>query len=62
LAVIAGHDPRDPTSLGGVVPDYRAAAAQGAAGLRIGVDPQWNAERVEPCVASVLSEAAKLVT
>jgi amidase len=27
LAVIAGHDQRDPTSLGDIVPDYLAAAS-----------------------------------
>jgi amidase len=61
LAAIAGHDPRDPTSLRDPVPDYLAAASLGAAGLRIGVDPGWNAERVEPCVAAVLSEAAEVL-
>lgn len=62
LAVIAGHDSQDPTSLHDAIPDYLAEAAPGAAGLRIGVDPRWNAERVEPSVASVLSEAAEVLS
>ena len=37
MSVIAGHDPRDPTSSRRPVPDYEAALADGAAGLRIGV-------------------------
>ena len=37
MGVIAGHDPRDPTSSRRPVPDYEAALAEGAAGLRVGV-------------------------
>ena len=36
-SVIAGHDARDPTSSRRPVPDYEAALAEGAAGLRIGM-------------------------
>jgi aspartyl-tRNA(Asn)/glutamyl-tRNA(Gln) amidotransferase subunit A len=38
LGVVAGHDPRDSTSLPAPVPDYLAACDDGAAGARIGVD------------------------
>jgi aspartyl-tRNA(Asn)/glutamyl-tRNA(Gln) amidotransferase subunit A len=37
LGVIAGHDPRDATSLALAVPDWLAACEGGLAGLRIGV-------------------------
>ena len=37
LAVIAGYDPKDPTSSHSAVPDYRAALAAGAKGKRIGI-------------------------
>ena len=37
VSVIAGHDPRDPTTSDRPVPDYEAALAEGAEGLRIGV-------------------------
>ena len=37
LGVIAGHDPRDPASAMGAVPDYREALTSGVKGLRIGV-------------------------
>ena len=39
--VIAGHDPLDPTSSQRPVPDYEAALANGAAGLRIGVPTDY---------------------
>ena len=41
LSVIAGHDPRDPTSSDRAVPDYEAALAEGAEGLRIGVPSDY---------------------
>jgi aspartyl-tRNA(Asn)/glutamyl-tRNA(Gln) amidotransferase subunit A len=37
LGIIAGYDPRDPLTSHSAVPDYRAALAGGAKGLRIGV-------------------------
>ena len=39
--VIAGHDPLDPTSSRRPVPDYEAALAEGARGLRIGVPTDY---------------------
>ena len=41
LSVIAGHDPCDPTSSDRAVPDYEAALAEGAEGLRIGVPTDY---------------------
>jgi amidase len=38
LQAIAGHDPRDPSSLEAPVPDYAAALGQSIRGLRIGFD------------------------
>ena len=40
-ATIAGHDPHDPTSSRRPVPDYEAALAEGAKGLRIGVPTSY---------------------
>jgi aspartyl-tRNA(Asn)/glutamyl-tRNA(Gln) amidotransferase subunit A len=37
LQAIAGHDPKDPASVGRAVPDYRAELSAGVKGLRIGV-------------------------
>lgn len=39
--VIAGHDPRDPTTDRRPVPDYEAALARGAEGLRVGVPTDY---------------------
>ena len=41
VGVIAGHDPRDPTTSDRPVPDYEAALAEGAEGLRIGVPADY---------------------
>ena len=41
VGVIAGHDSRDPTTSDRPVPDYEAALAQGAEGLRIGVPTDY---------------------
>jgi amidase len=59
LAVIAGVDPNDPTTLLDSVPDYLAAAAQGVRGLRIGVDPTWNGDDVDATTQAVVSEAVE---
>lgn len=51
LAMIAGHDPRDPTSSPRPVDDYVAALGEGVAGRRIGVVREWFGEGVDPVVA-----------
>jgi amidase len=43
LAVIAGHDPADPTSRREPVEDYGAALERGVAGVRIGLDERFIA-------------------
>ncbi|EKF20633.1 amidase [Nitratireductor pacificus] len=57
LAAIAGPDPNDPTALFDPVPDYAALAGRGVGALRVGVDPGWNGDDVDPAVKAVLSEA-----
>jgi aspartyl-tRNA(Asn)/glutamyl-tRNA(Gln) amidotransferase subunit A len=52
LQVVAGHDPRDATSLDVAVPDYGAELDRGVAGLRIGVLQEAFGEGVEPAVAA----------
>ena len=44
LGSMAGHDPRDSTSMDAPVPDYRAACARGVKGLRIGVPREYRAD------------------
>ena len=59
LAVIAGSDVDDPTTLLDEVPDYLAAAEAGTGirGLRIGVDAAWNEDGVDPETREVLAQA-----
>lgn len=55
LRVIAGPDPDDPTARPAA--DYRGEAIVGCRGMRIGVDPKWNGEDVDPSVQAVLADA-----
>lgn len=61
LAIIAGYDPEDPSTVPVPVDDYVAAAQQGARegvkGLRIGVLADWIDDRVDPGVAQALQDA-----
>jgi aspartyl-tRNA(Asn)/glutamyl-tRNA(Gln) amidotransferase subunit A len=57
LQVVAGHDPRDATSLDVAVPDYGAGLDRGVAGLRIGVLQEAFGEGVEPAVAASVRAA-----
>ncbi len=58
---IAGHDPRDPTSLlAPVTPCYAGLeGAAGAAGLRFGIDPRFNNDGADPEAAALIEEAAE---
>jgi aspartyl-tRNA(Asn)/glutamyl-tRNA(Gln) amidotransferase subunit A len=44
LGAMAGFDPRDSTSAERPVPDFRAAAARGVKGLRIGIPAEYRME------------------
>ena len=57
LGVIAGHDPRDATSLDVEVPDYLAGLEGGVAGLRVGVISEAFGEGVAPGVAASVRAA-----
>ncbi len=58
LGAIAGYDPADPGSLQAPVPDFRQGLNASIAGLRIGIDPTYNAQ-VDPAVGLALDEVAK---
>ncbi|WP_058325836.1 amidase [Sinorhizobium sp. Sb3] len=58
LAAIAGADPKDPTAAVQPVPDFASASRGGIGGLRIGFDPRWNSEDVEPRTQAALADAA----
>lgn len=57
LGVIAGHDPNDPTSSHGTVPDYVSGLSQAVRGLRIGVDERFIREGVRPEVSDAVLQA-----
>ncbi|MBN1917070.1 MAG: Asp-tRNA(Asn)/Glu-tRNA(Gln) amidotransferase subunit GatA [Verrucomicrobia bacterium] len=46
LGAIAGHDPRDSTSVKETVPDYGAALDGGVAGLRVGMPAEYFGEGI----------------
>lgn len=58
LSVIAGSDPRDPTTATIAVPSYAASSQE--KGLRIGIDPRWNSDGVEDETRAALSAAAEI--
>jgi amidase len=58
LAVIAGRDPLDDTSLDAPVDDYGAAVNAGAQGIRVGLDEKYIAE-ASPEVATAITNAAR---
>ncbi len=57
LGVIAGHDPKDMTSLQANTHDYEAACSASARGLRLGVPEEYFAEGLDAEVASSVRAA-----
>ena len=57
LEVIAGHDPRDSTSVNSPVPAYSATVDRPLAGLRIGVPVEHFAEGLDPEIGRTVREA-----
>ncbi len=57
LGVIAGHDPKDSTSLDLPTPNYREALLPDIKGVRIGVPEEYFVEGVESEVAEVVHAA-----
>jgi aspartyl-tRNA(Asn)/glutamyl-tRNA(Gln) amidotransferase subunit A len=57
LQVMAGFDPKDPTTRRDTVPDYLAALAAGMTGLRIGVPHDHFMAMMEPDVGSAIQDA-----
>ena len=60
LHVMAGYDPRDPSSMRASVPDFNAAAGQDIAGLKLGWSLGWGYAAVDPDVAESAEAGAKV--
>ncbi|WP_033340266.1 Asp-tRNA(Asn)/Glu-tRNA(Gln) amidotransferase subunit GatA [Catenuloplanes japonicus] len=65
-SVIAGHDPRDSTSIPQAVPDVVAAARLGAngdlTGVKVGLVSEFNGEGAEPGVMAAFRDAVEALT
>jgi aspartyl-tRNA(Asn)/glutamyl-tRNA(Gln) amidotransferase subunit A len=61
LTLIAGRDPRDPTSSHEPVPDYEAALDGDVRGLRIGLPSTWFLEHVDPPVLEAMERAVAVL-
>jgi aspartyl-tRNA(Asn)/glutamyl-tRNA(Gln) amidotransferase subunit A len=57
LNAIAGHDPRDSTSLPHPIPDYRRALTGDIHGMRIGVPKEYFTQGIDPEVATTIRQA-----
>lgn len=60
LETVAGHDPRDSTSVDAAVPDYTTTLDQPLEGLRIGVVPEYFGEGLDSEVESAIREAIEV--
>ena len=61
LRVIAGHDPKDPTSSKVPVPDYKKALTGKVSGLRIGLVKEFFEIPVDPEVKQAVQAALKVL-
>ena len=61
LGVLAGRDPKDPTSLPAAVPNYVAETGGGLAGFAVGVDRDYVSTGVAPETVRVVEDALELL-
>ena len=61
LGVLAGHDPRDSTSVKVPVPDYAAALTGDVRGLRLGVPREYFVAGMEPGVEAAVRGAIEVM-
>jgi len=62
LKVIAGHDPRDSTSIPEAVPDYAAAPGKDIKGLKLGLPKEYMIGGLDPEVKSAIDGAVQQLT
>ena len=61
LQVLAGRDPRDPTSLDAPVPNYAAALTERLDGFSVGVDWRYVSDGVAPATVQVVRDALAML-
>ena len=61
LQVIAGHDPRDTTSIDRPVPDYASALGKGVEGLKVGVAADFFGEGMDGDVGQTVKDAIEKI-
>jgi aspartyl-tRNA(Asn)/glutamyl-tRNA(Gln) amidotransferase subunit A len=61
LAVAAGHDPMDATSIDAPVPDYTADLSRGVRGLRLGVPDEYFIAGMDPEVQRAVRAAIEVL-
>src|SRR6266852_4682857 len=62
LQAIAGHDPRDSTSVDAPVPDYQANLIRGVRGLKVGIPKEYFVEGMQPAVETAVQKAMAELT
>ncbi len=60
LGAIAGHDPKDSTSVDCPVPNYAASLQQGVKGLKIGLPKEYFIEGLDPDVQQAMDQAIEV--
>ncbi|MGE0719743.1 MAG: amidase [Alphaproteobacteria bacterium] len=60
MEALAAHDPRDPGSVAGLVPAFRAAIGRPVRGLRVGIARAWHASAHPLLIAAIDRAAAAL--
>jgi aspartyl-tRNA(Asn)/glutamyl-tRNA(Gln) amidotransferase subunit A len=61
LNAIAGHDPKDATSIRADLPDYTAGLGKDVRGLKLGVPKEYFAEGTQPGVREAMNKALKVL-
>lgn len=61
MNVIAGHDPRESTSVPLDVPDYKAFLSRGIDGFKVGIPKEYFIEGIDPEVTEAMNGAMKTI-
>jgi len=61
LGAVAGHDPRDSTSIDAPVPDYTAELPKGVAGLTLGLPDEYFIDGMDPDIERAVRQAIEVL-